>query len=651
MADDCSWSVSCEGVKDKTMADSKRETRYGQPTVSVPDSSWLYLVEVFQSRFPNTLISLTFRFERGHGTLEAQVGSEKGKTMLDQLFREHPFVVSLDSTIIVAAPFRSAHESDPTDGAFESFGINALSGDTVTVERFPSIEVAGDLKVGQAVVVVVRLNEEVDWLTEGAASSIEGVPAGWKAIEVEVSLDAEHLEFEENDAREKIVVRRDQKCRPAYFYGHVASSAANAKGIQINAHFFYEGRKCGFAKHVVPLAESAPEKGPVGNTNESAMAASGAVSIQPGYGTSSSPAAFRAGLDASDLIISIDKDDFGPEGRYRWLSYSAAVGGMQRRKETGVIDLGTSARDYALDLLNRSRNLSTGAHARAIRGIGQQIWEAAPQQFKEHYLSLVSSRGANFPIQVFSDEVNVPWEMMWPSDPSSDQDFDHLFMRHPIARWPGTSSLITNSFKAGMIASFVPTYVSRPLPAAQAEGLWLQTELGAVAHETSYNGFLDFLENPPANKHVQIVHFAGHGSSAAPDSPASIEMDALKMITVDEVRQGAIKLGKRDHPLFILNACEVGTNTNELGLADGWAMALIGNKFGGVIAPLWPIDDEDSGLMIQKTLVSFLKSGETLAESLRQARVSARTLSPTPFCYVLYGDVMARAESANAATS
>ena len=571
--------------------------------------------------------------------------------MLDQLFREHPFVVSLDSTIIVAAPFRSAHESDPTDAAFESFGINALSGDTVTVERFPSIEVAGDLKVGQAVVVVVRLNEEVDWLTEGAASSIEGVPAGWKAIEVEVSLDAEHLEFEENDAREKIVVRRDQKCRPAYFYGHVASSAANAKSIQINAHFFYEGRKCGFAKHVVPLAESAPEKGPVGNTNESAMAASGAVSTQPGYGTSSSPAAFRPGLDASDLIISIDKDDFGPEGRYRWLSYSAAVGGMQRRKEIGVIDLGTSARDYALDLLNRSRNLSTGAHARAIRGIGQQIWEAAPQQFKEHYLSLVSSRGANFPIQVFSDEVNVPWEMMWPSDPSSDQDFDHLFMRHPIARWPGTPSLITNSFKAGMIASFVPTYVSRPLPAAQAEGLWLQTELGAVAHEASYNGFLDFLENPPANKHVQIVHFAGHGSSAAPDSPASIEMDALKMITVDEVRQGAIKLGKRDHPLFILNACEVGTNTNELGLADGWAMALIGNKFGGVIAPLWPIDDEDSGLMIQKTLVSFLKSGETLAESLRQARVSARTLSPTPFCYVLYGDVMARAESANAATS
>ncbi len=221
---------------------------------------------------------------------------------------------------------------------------------------------------------------------------------------------------------------------------------------------------------------------------------------------------------------------------------------------------------------------------RAIRGIGQQIWQASPQQFKEHYLSLVSSHGTNFPIQLFSDEVNVPWEMMWPSDPSSDQDFDHLFMGHPIARWPGASGLITNSFKAGMIASFVPTYVSRLLPAAQAEGLWLQTELGAVAHEASYDGFLDFLENPPANRHVQIVHFAGHGSSAAPDSPASIEMDALKSITVDEVRQGAIKLGKRDHPLFILNACEVGTSTNELGLADGWAMALIGNKFGGVLA-------------------------------------------------------------------
>ncbi|OXE38680.1 hypothetical protein CCS92_27815, partial [Methylobacterium radiotolerans] len=47
-----------------------------------------------------------------------------------------------------------------------------------------------------------------------------------------------------------------------------------------------------------------------------------------------------------------------------------------------------------------------------MKGIGEEIWEAAPSAFKAVYIDLYSRLGRDFPIQIITDEPHVPWEMM-----------------------------------------------------------------------------------------------------------------------------------------------------------------------------------------------------------------------------------------------
>lgn len=618
---------------------SLRNANYRSPIVSLPDDSWHYIIDVFEGEFIGSLLSLQIEFSEGVAKLEAQVASVNSAAFLLALVRRHPHVERVEENIEIKAPFRSAGR-DAADAAFDNWHQETASvpdEERLSLERYPHISVKGELNVGSDVVVLIYLEEEADEFTDGGPSVIDDVPAHWQTLNVDVVVDSAQLVFDEETASAKVKLRRGQRSSPAMIHAQVDQSAQASGFAQLTAQFYYEGRRCGFARRTFPLVRREKEKAEEIESRPDVQLSGDDASRTPNF---TAPAQIKASLDASDFVVSINREGTDLDGTYRWVTYSNRLG-SGRRQSNGQITLGQSTRKYAESLLKLCPTLEPGNHARTLKSIGEEIWGRTPPAFQEHYLSLVAEIGPCFPIQFYSDEPYVPWEMMCPK--INGEGKDHLFFSHPVARWPSSSHTgLAQSFADGIVASFVPSYQDRDLPAAHEEGRWLRDNLEAVEHEPTHDALLNFLESPPEAK-VKVVHFAGHGKCGNADSPSSIEMSEGKHVTVKEVGQSGVKLGRRDRSLFILNACEVGASTLELGMASGWASALTNNGFGGVLAPLWAVRDEHASKLVIGSLDLFLRSGETLAESVRRSRDASRGASTTSFAYVLYGDVMARA--------
>jgi hypothetical protein len=59
------------------------------------------------------------------------------------------------------------------------------------------------------------------------------------------------------------------------------------------------------------------------------------------------------------------------------------------------------------------------------------------------------------------------------------------------------------------------------------------------------------------------------------------------------------------------NACEVGATGSVFGEVGGWADAFLERRFGGFIAPLWAVEEEDSAQVAAELLDQHLCASRT----------------------------------------
>ncbi len=148
-----------------------------------------------------------------------------------------------------------------------------------------------------------------------------------------------------------------------------------------------------------------------------------------------------------------------------------------------------------------------------------------------------------------------------------------------------------------------------------------------------------------------IVHFAGHGRAQRRDGgrqyAIQLEDGVLDLMTW----RGLVEARQPNHPVFFMNACEVGS-ANQVGtFVDGWAPEVLRTGASGYIGALWKVDDAvaaDFATSFYRNLELEIRPsptargqrvniGELLARTRRE--VYARTGSPTALAYVYYGDV------------
>ena len=73
----------------------------------------------------------------------------------------------------------------------------------------------------------------------------------------------------------------------------------------------------------------------------------------------------------------------------------------------------------------------------------------------------------------------------------------------------------------------------------------------------------------------------------------------------------------------------------------GWADALLRREFGGFIAPLWAVEDQDASVVIDELIAGIVKDRRPVGEVLRDIRKKHGSKSPTFYSYLYYGDVTA----------
>ena len=615
-------------------------------------------------RFPDEVSALDVRLVGDTFVIAGEVASEPCRSAARRLLLGMEGVSKVRNELVVAAFLQGASNGDLADdffgrlprpdelrgavvrkgsttggfgsrnGTIEGPGIEyaGFGGDDVTeVKRHPVFAVEGEVEAEAEVTLVLDL--AIDGRDGKPSISLGRFPADWPSIEVDVQISSPSLS-RVDDARAFIVVRADGGSDPARIRCAVSADAEPGAAIPIKAYFLHGTRICGDAEWTLHATEAPPIAAgrPTRPTGAPSLAAGAS---QDGDSSTKHGVTIEPDAPGPSLTVMIDADTSGVQ-RWTWIAITPAGSRIGRER----IDLKEETVKFAAGLLATAPAMGSQEFRRRMRGVGTRIWNAAPKGFRDVLPALRSSVGGAFPIQFVSSDPFMPWELMMPDG----DGLDHLHLDHPIARWPlGGGGTLHNSLPNGMVLSFVPEYDrNRTLPSARDEREWLRDELGAQVVTPTRDAFLNTLDGG-VGRGIGVVHFAGHGKADMGVGDAAIELQDA-WVTSDDINQSGVRLGEYTHCLVVLNACEVASEQASLGLNGGWCAALAARDFGGLVAPLWAVQDRTAFEVVKAALAGLIKDGATLGEALRAARKNQADASVAALAYLAHGDVMARVE-------
>jgi CHAT domain-containing protein len=489
--------------------------------------------------------------------------------------------------------------------------------------RYPSLETDAALTPGVNVTVTVDLLRAAAGHTQGGPVAVGPQAPDWQQRDLSVVLSCPQIDFE-GDGRGTVTIRRNQASVPAPVKGRVRGDTKPGDAAPVIASFFDGTRFCGSAFRVFAVAGAA--------------ASSPAVVTTPAGGTVVTEPAARQ----PDVTVRITRASGAP-GRLDWLVETVRFDGLPPRlRET--IDLPQDPAAEVAALFAEFATLERGQHRARIEGFGDRLWQRAPRMFRDVYWALWDHYGRTLTIQFISDEPHLPWELMRPVRPDESEVHPPLALKHAVARWiERWDGYMRNQLPPGGVFTIAPRYAtaSRLLPRAQTESQTLVDRFRAQRVDGTRQAVKTLLETAPPVAPVALLHFAGHGHfvrTATTASSISLEDGAL---AASEIERPEVKLGKACRTLVFFNACEVGSTGSILGEIGGWADAFLGRQFGGFIAPLWSVDDEDAGVVAAELLQGILERHQPIGEVLRALRVKHGDVSPTFYSYLYYGDVTA----------
>lgn len=589
-----------------------------------------------EERHPGDIIRILLLMADGRIELHGQVASEAARSdAVRQLaaFNNVPLIID---RLEVTGYFMPASDDewflsdDQVESSNPTMDGGVLIGDHHSdselgyqepgaISRYPSITTDDPLAAGRKIRIVVDLTS-VAQDSQTPSIEIAHLKPGWEALDVETMIIGAKL-TDINPPRTAIRVSEDGSSKASEFTAILSNEVREGDEIKITALFTYAGRFCGSWETGIGCVSSISQ----------AELPDAEMPLAP---VTITPEAFAPGLTVTIKQIA--------DGELMWTWTVRPGVPLGPGPSCGVVSI-KEAQRYAAGLLAACPTLGPADFRRRMRGIGEQIWKASPGEFKETYLWLRRGLGPTFPIQFIVDEFYVPWEMM---RPDTEDDADHLFLIHPVARWPlSVGNWLLQPLASGTVHSFVPDYShNATLPAAKEEAKWVANNLGAVTPDPTKDEFVSLLECRSVPSKVGLIHFAGHGQASSGMRDAGIKM-VDDWVVIDDVNTGGTKLGKRDRSMVVLNACETAANGTQLGWVEGWAPMLATRGFGAVVAPLWRVQDDVACDVVIGGLSNLMKDACTLGEAFTKARASVSEKSVAAFAFVTYGDVMARVAS------
>jgi len=292
-----------------------------------------------------------------------------------------------------------------------------------------------------------------------------------------------------------------------------------------------------------------------------------------------------------------------------------------------------------------SELVATEGTWRRAETFGEDLYRNyAPDVFKRVFWALDRTRGKSFrTIQIFSDQPDIPWELMRPVSEDGRVRRDFLGLDYSVARWDTNDGVMRE--RPPYVETVKKTFVIAP---RYSGNLSLEGE----AKETQQLALLDGYNAVQGNTHALktlfqdppqgIVHFAGHGTldQAHDEFEILLEDGALDTSTWRSMAPS----DPLAHTFFFFNACDVGQAKQTGNFVDGFGPAVLSRGASGYIGALWPVNDQvaaDFSVEFYQLLQKEMQAGPAdVSDTLQRTRrdVYGRTKNPTALAYVLYGD-------------
>jgi tetratricopeptide (TPR) repeat protein len=546
---------------------------------------------------------------------------------------------------------------------------------TASVERYPNIEAPDTVTAGQEIAVQVSLtSEQISSETKILSGTQDKgklqlqMAEGERQWTLTINLTAPGMEITRGGTNTaQITIDRDNDSTIAAFYlrAQPLDPAANGRrDTRILATLWHDGAF--LARIARPLTILAPAAQPSVANQASTSSAPVAPAAAP---TPVSPPALASTRNSASPPVHLDPAILPPDltiienrigNTLRLLFWSSGATAPVEADIANPDDLhawinshfaqmSTLGRGFGKRAANPAQPNPDQLHALDyLNAFGAELYDRyAPQAFKKLFFDLLqrSLEGQSISIQIFSDDPSLPWELMRPTLPSTNNRMDFLGATFSIARWPLSrygSSRPPQSLAVEHSVVVAPKYRSaQNLTAANQELATLKTIHGFTEVAGDYTSVRQLVGRPPQG----IVHFAGHGAvsdmNGVPQFAILLEDSEMDPATWQSLGDSATG----NHPLFFFNACDVGESVQFMNDVDGWAPALLGNGASGYIGALWPVRDTTAALfastfyaLLDKSMASGPNLSVASLLTLTRAQVFRETGDVTALAYVFYGD-------------
>lgn len=254
-----------------------------------------------------------------------------------------------------------------------------------------------------------------------------------------------------------------------------------------------------------------------------------------------------------------------------------------------------------------------------IAGRGAQLCqELLPLELRRRLWALL---GKVQTVQILSDEVWIPWELLRLHDPDDPSSAGHFLVEaFSVTRWLLESPLTLN-LPMRRMALVIPR--DSCLPKSTQEGIQVKALAGSSREVVDILAVGQNVRSALETGRYEGWHFAGHGLAPGESSNSwSLKLEREEMFHPTFLYGDGRQLG-RGRPLVFLNACHSGRGAPSLTGLAGWASAFLQAGAGAFIGSHWALED-DQAFCFAEEFYRHLFAGAEIGEAAGHARSRLR---------------------------